>query len=94
MGKFSFINSIQTVLAEEEVPKDVCRKYNGIPHNKSKPVCCNKDCPKCGGARCGKSKNAYSGKLKSQCCAWKIKKRGQTCGSNGRKAPCNLPTNQ
>merc|ERR1712212_1235711 len=34
----------------EEVPQDVCKNYNGIPH-KRRPVCCHKKCPECGGQK-------------------------------------------
>merc|ERR1712212_263973 len=79
----------------EEVPQDVCKNYNGIPH-KRRPVCCHKKCPECGGKNW---KNLCKGNVKDgsgkelgneACCVWRIEKEGQTCGKNGQKAPCRL----
>merc|ERR1712212_341674 len=63
----------------EEVPQDVCKNYNGIPH-KRRPVCCHKKCPECGGKNW---KNLCKGNVKDgsgkelgneACCVWRIEK--------------------
>jgi len=79
----------------EEVPQDVCKNHNGIPH-KSKPVCCHNKCPECGGKNwkkfCkGKGTDKSGKKLgNKKCCGWRIEQEGKICGRNGSKAPCIL----
>ena len=91
----SILNSIWYLSIVEEVPQDVCKNYNGIPHRK-RPVCCHKKCPECGGKNwkklCKEEVKDGSGTElgDKECCGWRIEKRGQTCGKNGQKAPCRL----
>lgn len=58
-------------------------------------VCCHKNCPQCGGDGCGKFTDASGNKLGAKnCCERGINKTGEfkTCGSEGTKAPCVLPS--
>ena len=91
--QFNYIYAIRMLYIVEEKSEDVCLKYNGILHE-SKGLCCNKNCPKCGGKGCATFTNK-SGQIlgKNQCCSKRIEKRGKTCGPDGSKAPCKLPSN-
>ena len=91
--QFNYIYAICLLYIVEEKSEDVCLKYNGILHE-SKGLCCNKNCPKCGGKGCATFTNK-SGQIlgKNQCCSKRIEKRGKTCGPDGSKAPCKLPSN-
>ena len=92
--QFNSINVTKTNFIVEEAPKDDCSKFDGILH-KHRAVCCNKKCQKCGGVqgKCGKLTDEEGNVLgKDQCCGKRIEESGITCGSDGSKAPCKLPT--
>ena len=58
-------------------------------------MCCNKECQKCGGVggKCAELTGKNGKRLgSSQCCGKRIENSGNTCGMDGRKAPCKLPT--
>ena len=63
--------------------KQQCRRdYGGIAR---KNVCCAASCGRCGGRGCSKRPGG-----KRNCCGSRIK---QTCGDNGKTAPCVIRGN-
>ena len=92
---YNFFSLSKSLSIVEEVPQDVCKNHNGIPH-KSKPVCCHNKCPECGGKNwkkfCkGKGTDKSGKKLgNKKCCGWRIEQEGKICGRNRSKAPCIL----
>ena len=95
------LNLYLLFIADTYSGEDLCQEYKGIRHNQWKKsirkmsVCCHKNCPQCGGDGCGKFTDASGNKLGAKnCCERGINKTGEfkTCGSEGTKAPCVLPS--